>query len=303
MGMAPFLFRFISAKDGTRLRTATFEPEKKSRRVCVLLTGQTEFIEKYLEVVGELNARGLVVATFDWRGQGGSARALSDPLKSHVGDFAEYDDDLSSFLDQVVAPISTAAPLVLAHSLGGHMALRAMHDRPGLFRAAVLTAPMLKVATRGWPRFLPPLVSALYKARGRGNQFAWGMAARDPFRIDFAAQLCTSDVKRYARTQDILLAHPDIRLAGPTWSWIAAAYRSMRAEARSRYAEAIAAPVLIVGAGRDRIVMKQAGAKFAANLPNGKYVEIEDSEHEILMEKDAIRARFWQAFDTFVAGL
>jgi lysophospholipase len=302
-GMAPFVFRFITAKDGTRLRTGVFEPEKKSRRVCVLLSGQTEFIEKYFEVIAELNARGLVVAAFDWRGQGGSARALSNPLKAHVGDFAEYDDDLASFMDQVVMPISTAKPLVLGHSLGGHMALRAMHDTPGLFRGAVLTAPMLAVSTRGWPRFLPPIVAALQNAFGKRNAFAWGMEEHDPLTIDFDAQLCTSDVKRYARTQDILLAHPELRLAGPTWGWIGAAYRAMRKQRRRGYAEAIDTPVLIVGAGRDRIVLKEAGAKFAARLPKGKHIALEDSEHEILMEQDSIRTRFWQAFDAFVDAL
>ena len=41
---------------------------------CVLLNGQTEFIEKYFEVIDELRGRGFAVATMDWRGQGGSGR-------------------------------------------------------------------------------------------------------------------------------------------------------------------------------------------------------------------------------------
>jgi lysophospholipase len=301
--MAFFSLQYISTRDGTRLRTGVFEPEKKSRRVCVLLSGQTEFIEKYLEVIGELNARGFVVATFDWRGQGGSARALSDPLKSHVGEFAEYDDDLASFLDQVVTPISSAPPLILAHSLGGHIALRALHDRPGLFCAAVLTAPMLVVSTRGYPGFLVRIVPVLYDKCGRGEEFAWGMAGRDPFLIDFTTQLCTSDAERFARTQAILKAHPALRLAGPTWRWISAAYRSMKPQTHPGYAPAIKTPLLIVGAGRDRIVLTQAEREFAAHLPNGKFVELEESEHEILMEKDSIRAQFWQEFDEFVDKL
>ena len=301
--MVSFSPRFISARDGARLRTGIFEPKEPSRRVCVLLTGQTEFIEKYHEVIGELNARGFVVATFDWRGQGGSTRALSDPLKSHVGGFAEYDDDLASFLDQVVTPITAAQPLVLAHSLGGHLALRALHDRPGRFRAAVLTAPMLAVSTRGYPAFVARAVTALYDKAGHGCDFAWGMAERDPFLIDFTTQLCTSDAERFARTQAILKAHPELRLAGPTWGWISAAYRSMKPQTRPGYAETIKTPVLIVGAGHDRIVLTQAEREFAARLPNGQYVELEDSEHEILMEKDSIRARFWQAFDAFTQSL
>jgi lysophospholipase len=301
--MAPFAFNFISARDGTRLRTAVFEPEKKSRRLCVLLSGQTEFIEKYFEVIGELNQRGFVVATFDWRGQGGSARALPDPLKAHVGAFAEYDDDLSSFMEQVATPLSPAPPLLLAHSMGGHIALRALHDQPGRFRAAVLSAPMLGVSTRGYPMALVRTVTALQFHGGKHKAFAWGMARRDPFLVDFASQLCTTDVQRFARTQDFLLQHPAIRLAGPTWGWVEAAYRSMKTLNGPGYAEAIKTPVLIFGAGHDRIVLTDATRAFAARLPHGRYVELEDSEHEMLMERDAIRHRFWWHFDAFAEAL
>ena len=53
-----------------------------------LFQGRAEFIEKYFETVRELRARGFAVATIDWRGQGGSERALADPRKGHVGDFS-----------------------------------------------------------------------------------------------------------------------------------------------------------------------------------------------------------------------
>ena len=66
------------------------------------------------------------------------------------------------------------------------------------------------------------------------------------------------------------------------------------------YAEAIVTPVLIVGAGRDRIVDVEAERTFAPRLPHGRYLELADAEHEILMENDDIRARFWKAFDEFV---
>jgi lysophospholipase len=66
------------------------------------------------------------------------------------------------------------------------------------------------------------------------------------------------------------------------------------------FAEAIQTPVLICGAGRDRIVRAEAIRDFARRLPHGTYLELEDSEHEILMERDSIRARFWRAFDGFV---
>jgi len=275
----------------------------ETRGVCVLLHGQTEFTEKYAEVIGELNARGYTVATFDWRGQGGSARLLPDPLKSYVRDFAQFDDDLQSFLEQIVRPLSNKPPIALAHSMGAHILLRSLHDKPEAIRAAVLTAPMLAISTRGYPAWLTRTVTALYSGLGFGGDFAWGMAARDPFLITFDTQLVTSDAARFARVQDFLKDHPDLRLAGPTWGWIEAAYRSMTRVNAPGYAEAIPMPVLICGAGKDRIVLTDAERAFAARLPRGEYADFPDSEHEILMENDSIRARFWTAFDAFVRKL
>ncbi|HWA89013.1 MAG TPA: alpha/beta hydrolase [Rhizomicrobium sp.] len=301
--MPAFQPRFIAARDGTRLRTGVFEAAEATRgaarSVCVLLHGQTEFIEKYDEVIGELNARGFTVATFDWRGQGGSARGLDNPLPAHVRDFAEYDDDLRSFLDHIVRPLTDAPPLALAHSMGAHILLRTLHDRPQAFRAAVLSAPMIAVSARGYPAWLARAVTAGYNALGRGRDFAWGMAARDPFLITFDTQLVTSDRERFARAQKSLSDHPDLRLAGPTWGWLEAAYRSMAKVRAPGFAEAIPMPVLVAGAGRDRICVTAAAQDFTGRLPRGTWLALEDSEHEILMENDSIRSRFWVAFDEF----
>jgi lysophospholipase len=292
-------FTFIA--DG-RLRTGVFAPQTPTERVCVLLSGQTEFIEKYGEVIAELNERGFTVAALDWRGQGGSKRALPDPLKCHVGDFSEFDADLQAFMTEVVTPLSPTPPLLLAHSMGSHLALRALRDHPGRFRAAVLVAPMIGISTRGYPGWLTRAITALQVRFGKQSEYAWGMERRDPHMITFERQLCTSDADRFERTQAILRAQPDIRLAGPTWGWIEAAYRSMRAMARPGYAEAIKTPTLIVGSGKDRIVLTEATRRFAARLPNSRYIEMAESEHEILQETDAIRARFWAEFDAFVAA-
>src|SRR5512146_3374721 len=98
--------RFITTRDGKRLRTQIFDaaPGTNGRGVCVLLHGQTEFIEKYVEVIGELQGRGFTVATLDWPGQGGSYRMLANPLKAHIGNFSEYDTALWLFMDEIVRP-------------------------------------------------------------------------------------------------------------------------------------------------------------------------------------------------------
>src|SRR3974377_1478326 len=76
-------------------------PSNRKGTVC-LFHGRIEFIEKYFEVVRDLNAPGFSVATLDWRGQGLSGRTLRDPRKGHVANFSEYDTDLETFMREVV---------------------------------------------------------------------------------------------------------------------------------------------------------------------------------------------------------
>ncbi|MGN6516274.1 MAG: alpha/beta fold hydrolase [Rhizomicrobium sp.] len=294
--------RFIATRDGKRLRTEVFDAASGTtgRGVCVLLHGQTEFIEKYVEVIGELRERGFTVATFDWPGQGGSYRMLADPLKAHIGSFSEYDAALWLFMEEVVKPLTDKPPVALAHSMGGHILLRALHDRPNAFKCAVLSAPMLRALTRGYPRWLARAACFIENQIGARNDWVWGMDERDPHKVTFDTQLVTSDRARFQRTQDFLRAHPDLRLAGPSWGWLEAAYRSMARVLTPAYAAAISTPVLICAAGKDRIVDVTAEHEFVKWLPKGELFDMPQSEHEILMESDPIRARFWSAFDAFV---
>ncbi len=124
---------------------------------------------------------------------------------------------------------------------------------------------------------------------------------RDPITLPFEQNLITKDRGRYERTQAILRAKPFLRVFGPTFGWLGAALKSIRRITRRGYAEAIATPLLIVGAGADRVVITAPERDYAKRLPNARYVEIAGSEHEILMERDDIRAQFWKEFDAFVA--
>ena len=101
----------FKTRDGVSLRFARWAPPPGRKGTVCLFQGRSEFIEKYFETVRDLRARGFAVATFDWRGQGGSQRPLSDPMKSYVKDFAQFDDDLQSFLEQIVNPISNTPPI------------------------------------------------------------------------------------------------------------------------------------------------------------------------------------------------
>jgi lysophospholipase len=287
---------------GATLRAARFPaaPDVAAQGVCVLLNGQTEFIEKYFEVIDELRERGFSVATMDWRGQGDSTRMTQDSRKSFVGDFSEYDNDLDTLLNWIVAPMLAEGekPVALAHSMGAHILLRHLTRKPASFRACALSAPMIAISFRGQREFLVRAVTQYHIWRGQHAGWVWGMEARDPHKVSFASQLVTSDPQRFERTQILLREHPDLRLAGATWGWLAAALASM--DWLKTKAETIATPLLVVGAGKDRICLTPQTRAFASRLPHADYVEIKDAEHEVLMERNPIRAEFWAAFDAFI---
>ena len=115
-----------------KLRFARWDATRGPRRgtVC-LFGGRGEFIEKYFEVVADLRRRGFAVATMDWRGQGGSGRALSNPRKGHVRDFAQYDNDLFRFMKEIVLPDCPPPFTALAHSMGANILIRNA-GKPGL---------------------------------------------------------------------------------------------------------------------------------------------------------------------------
>lgn len=290
------------------LRTASFEAD--GSRVCLLLNGQTEFIEKYFEVIDELRARGYSVVTFDWRGQGGSDRLLPDARKAHIADFAAYDQDLDTVMSELIRPMAARLslragradlkPIALAHSMGGNILLRRLHDAQDEFAAAILSAPMLGIAPRSVPWWLVERIAAHLNRNGPSTDFVWGMAKRDQLKLPFALQIVTSDPDRYARNQSLLAAAPELQVNGPTWGWLAAALHTITLLRSPGYAEAIRTPALLLGAGRDRVCDSQAVRAFAVRMAHARYVEIEEAEHEILMERDPLRAMFWTAADAFL---
>jgi len=319
---APF---FLTA-GAVKLRAARFEAEA-AKGVCLILNGQTEFIEKYFEVIDEWRGRGFSVATFDWRGQGGSDRLLPDPRKAHIDDFAAYDQDLDTVIREVVKPMTARLPrarsadgggarstdevrraegeniikpVALAHSMGGNILLRRLHSVPDEFAAAILSAPMLGIQPRGVPWWLVERIADAINRNGPSTDFVWGMAKRDQLKLPFALQIVTSDPKRYARSQAILKAHPDLRLNGPTWGWLDAALRAIALTREPGYAEAIKTPTLMIAAGHDRVCDSAAARAFAMRMRNAEFMDIKNAEHEILMERDPFRAQWWSAVDVFL---
>ncbi|MDX5351429.1 MAG: alpha/beta hydrolase, partial [Paracoccaceae bacterium] len=142
---------------GTRLRLAWWQAGGQG--TVLLLPGRTECVEKYGRAAGDLVARGFSVITIDWRGQGLADRALPDPLVGHVGDFAEYQQDLDAMIATARQAGLPEPFFLLAHSMGGCIGLRGlMRGLP--VKAAVFSAPMWGISMAAWLRPVAHVVGA-----------------------------------------------------------------------------------------------------------------------------------------------
>jgi lysophospholipase len=284
---------WLHAPGAVRLRAASWPGAGPP---ALLLHGRTEFMEKYLDAVAELRARGHAVWSLDWRGQGRSSRLLPDPARNHVHSFEDHLDDLDLLL-RLVPP---GPVLVMGQSMGAHLALRLAARRPGRVGRAVLAAPMIDFL-RPWHGPLP-LIRALGGAAAllglEGRPAPGTRRAPDPERA-FEGNPLTSCPRRFA--DDLAwLRDPGLAVGGATWGWLRAAAASIAVLRRPGFAEALDLPVLMVLAGAERIVDNAAARAFAARLPRATVLELPGARHEVLREHDAHQAAFWPAVDSFL---
>ncbi|PIE18784.1 MAG: hypothetical protein CSA66_03945 [Proteobacteria bacterium] len=281
------------ADDGVRLRWARVAIEAPRARV-VVLQGRREFLEKYGDIFAALSAWGCDVWALDWRGQGGSERPLDNPHKGHIDSFDRYLADLHGWLEAVVWPGSDEAlpAYLLGHSMGGHLALRYLHDRPGAFAAAALSAPMIGIRM-GLPAGLARRLARRLVRRGWGDRYTPWHGDYDPRRRRFAGNRLTSDRARFDEVAALLAADPDLALGGPTWGWLAAALDSIATLIEKGSPEAIAARVLVALAGGDRVVDNRAARRLVRRLPCARLLALpRGCRHEITVEADAYRDVF-----------
>lgn len=294
---------FVAGYDGAPLRFARWDATRSPRRgtVC-LFSGRGEYIEKYFEVIADLRRRGFAVATLDWRGQGGSHRALKNPRKGHINDFAEYDRDLVRFMRDVVLPDCPPPYVALAHSMGGAILLRNAVEPGSWFSRMVLSAPMIALAESRMPMPLA-LVRAYAEAlagTGFASAYVHGGSDKPEETAAFAGNPLTSDRERWARNKAVLDLAPGLGLGSPTIGWTRAAFRAMERLGAPGYSSQVQVPILLFAAGNDQIVSTRAIEDFSVGLKVGSNLLIPNSRHEILQECESVRQRFWAAFDAYL---
>lgn len=289
------------ARDGYPIRRVDWQPQSDFCRGSILfLPGRGDFYEKYLETLDDWHRRGWRVTAADWRGQGGSGRLGKDAVTGHIDDFATWVGDLAALWAQWKA--ETPGPYVLAgHSMGGHLALRALAEGKIDPDALVLCAPMLGLASSALPNWLMQAGARLMTMLGDPRRPAWKWTDKPGQVPASRAQLLTHDPARYEDELFWRDARPELVMGPGSWGWVERSYASMRGLEKRGGLETIRQPVLIVASDHDQLVSFAAIARAVQRLKRGELRRFgPEARHEILREEDAVRSAALAAIDDFL---
>ncbi len=290
----------LQVAPGVVLRYGIFAPEGPVRGTVCFLQGRGECIERNFETIRDLAARGFQVATFDWRGQGGSPEATRTPRYGHCSNFDKYIGDFTRFMQEIVLPDCPPPYVMLGNSMGGHIGLRLI-ARYNWFEAAVMVAPFIDVPMSRMPRWMKSTIVHAMARLGLGRLKLPFHSGRLPVPEGFENNPLTGDKTRFLRNARLWQEAPGLAASAPTVGWAAAALRSCAKLQALDDTSPLRCPALLVIAGGEKVVSNEAIQQFARFVPGAASVTINGSKHDILCEREAFRDQFFAAFDAFVA--
>jgi lysophospholipase len=289
-----------TARDGQAVRRIDWPATSAWRGSLLFLPGRGDAYEKYLETLDYWASRGWRVTASDWRGQAGSGRLGFDPVTGHIDDFATWIADLAElwggWREEGPGPY-----VLVGHSMGGHLALRALAERRVDPDAVVLSAPMLGFAGPPLPSGLLHGAARLMNRLGDPARPAWKWSEKPGQLPAGRAALLTHDAERYADEVWWRERRPELVMGPGSWGWVERAYASLRQLDRPGVLEAIQTPVFLFATTADRLVSYSAIARAAARLPNAELLTFgPEAAHEILRESDPVRDKALAAIDAFL---
>ncbi len=289
---------YWAAPDGWPIRRYRLGSGTRGR--MLVLGGRGDMIEKYLEVIAHWAARGWAVTTFDWRGQGGSGRLLDDPMTGHIAHFSQWIGDLAA-LEADWRATGEGPSVMVGHSMGGHLLLRAVVEQAVTPDAIALVAPMLGLnsgllTTRGaWG------LARMLCRLGWGERQAWTQKETSERQRRMRQKRLTHDPERYADELWWREQNRAIALGPPSWNWVAQAFASIEALGESGVLERVATPTLVLGTRADELVSPIAIRRLAARIPGARvHIYGKEAAHELLRELDGVRRDALARIDAFL---
>ncbi len=287
------------AGDGWPIRRIDWSSIGKTRGSLLFLPGRGDHYEKYLETLGYFAAAGWRVTGIDWRGQGGSGRLLDATSIGHIDDFSTWVADLKGFWS-FWKQEGPGPYVVVAHSMGGHLAMRSLAENTIDPDAVALSAPMLGIPTLGFPVSWHHALVRFMASLGDGNRAAWKEGEKPMSPASIRGQMLTHDPDRYEDEMFWWRARPAIKLGPPSWHWVERAIASTRMLDQPNVLENIQTPVLLMATTGDKLVDTRRSIKDAGRLPHGELLLFgKEASHELLRECDSVRDKCLSAIDSF----
>lgn len=285
-----------SCSDGVRVRITTWSGGNKG--TVLILPGRTEFIEKYGPTVTEFLNRGHSVAVIDWRGQGLSDRIAKNHQLGHVKNFSDYQLDIAQMLDVVKSEDMPKPSILLAHSMGGCIALRALHNGLEIDKV-IFSAPMWGIYIEPLLRFPAKLIAKIGPKIGLSKKFSPNTSPENYVQINpFDGNTLTNDPEIYAWLTSQLEAHPELGIGGPSLKWLQQAFSET---SKLRKTPAPTTDCLCLLGTKEAIVSPHAITKIMTDWDNSKLVTLAGAQHEIFMEEKHVQDQAWAEVDAFLA--
>jgi alpha-beta hydrolase superfamily lysophospholipase len=259
------------------LYTESFVPAGTPRGVVLINHGYAEHCGRYHEVAHVIVNAGWAAFSYDVRGHG-----QSPGERGYIERFAIYLEDLAAMLDAARGLAAGDAPVVLlGHSHGGLIALRALADeRPPRVAAAIVSSPFLALRL-AVPRF--QLVLARIASR-----IAPKLAQPNALRVE---DLTQDKAKQAERTADKLC----FDVATARWFTEARAAQDYV----FAHADRIGVPTTWLVGGDDPIADPARSRAVAGKITGAKYHDLVGLRHEVFneIERGKVFSDLSQALD------
>lgn len=299
-------YSYFQSFDGRRMRYG-FWPRRHEKPganapTVLLLQGRASFMEKFETIIAGLNQRGFDVWSFDWRGQGLSARQVKNRQKGYIDSYETYLKDLDHFLKQKVLVRDMGPFIVLSQSMGAHLALRYMADYGSCFDKGILMAPMLDLNTGGYSQSFARWISKMAVKVGLGSVFVLGQGSYDPRREPFEGNMLTHDQATFLAHRSFMRQNPLLAVGGVTYGWAHATFESIDHLNTPLHMGKIDTPLLILVAGQESVVNNSRLNAIVEWLPKAEMKVYPQARHQMLSETPRILEAFWRDFDQFTQG-
>jgi len=280
--------------DGASIRTLLL-PHEAPVANLLLLTGRADFLEKWADAIDTLHEQGFAIATFDWRGQGGSTR-LTESGAGHIDSFDTWLSDLDALSRWAWGSLHGRRWIALGHSMGGHLLTRwiadpTRHHLPlrAVLRGAVLAAPFYGLGGPVAMKAAAMRIAPLQVARGKAADFAWGQKPYGARQQRPERQLLLTGSRAHFEDEGHWVkARPHLATGGVSWGWLKAFVESERA-LEALPLESLELPVMMLLASRERLVDNKAAMRIAARLPRCERHIVDGAAHELLREAEPAR--------------